>query len=151
MQTPAITIDTRWGVPRYDPLNETEQYLVNGAAVLFRDSDGTANELPYQTNSYLPRKKGVVRFYARDTKNQDRIVRSGAGPTTYWWSVTDRNGITTYYGRKFNPNNPFDNSIDESSVVRTDNNCIAYWAATASVDVYGNYILYNNTKINNTI
>ena len=151
MQTPAITIDTRWGVPRYDPLNETEQYLVNGAAILFRDSNGTANELPYQTNSYLPRKKGVVRFYARDTKNQDRIIRSGSNPTTYWWAVTDRNGITTFYGRNFNPNNPSDNSIDESSVVRTDNNCIAYWAATASVDIYGNYILYNNTKINNTI
>ena len=153
LNTPAITIDTRWGVPRFDPRFETEQYLVNGAAVLFRESDGTAKELPYQTNSYLPRENenSVTRFYARDTKNQDRIIRYGTNPTNYWWAVTDRNGVTTYYGRIFDPTNPENERIQESSVVKTDSGCIAYWAATASVDVYGNYILYNNTKVGNNI
>ena len=153
LNTPAITIDTRWGVPRFDPRFETEQYLVNGAAVLFRESDGTAKELPYQTNSYLPRENenSVTRFYARDTKNQDRIIRYGTNPTNYWWAVTDRNGVTTYYGRIFDPTNPENERIQESSVVKTDSGCIAYWAATASVDVYGNYILYKNEKIGNNI
>ena len=153
LNTPAITIDTRWGVPRFDPRFETEQYLVNGAAVLFRESDGTAKEMPYQTNSYLPRENenSVTRFYARDTKNQDRIIRYGTNPTNYWWAVTDRNGVTTYYGRIFDPTNPGNERIQESSVVKTDSGCIAYWAATASVDVYGNYILYKNEKIGNNI
>lgn len=151
LNLPAITLDTRWGVPRYDPVYESEQYMVNGAAVLFRENDGSAVPLPYQDNSFQPRRNGVVNFYARDTENQNRIIRVGTNPTDYWWAVTDRNGITTYYGRTFNPNDPNDRSIDESSVVRTDNGCIAYWAATATVDVHGNYILYANEKKNNTI
>ena len=152
---PAITIDTRWGVPRYDLNYETEQYLVNGEPVLFRDEEGMALNLPSQTNSFMYREKGDVRFYARDVKNADRVIRHGDSPTNYWWEVTDRNGITTYYGRKFDPENPDDNSIDENSVVRKNsiknNKSIAYWAATATVDVYGNYILYTNYKEGNCI
>ena len=151
LATPAISIDTRWGVPRYDPQYETEQYLVNGSPILFRNSDGTAMALPYQDNSFQARKRGIVHFSARDTKNQDRIVRIGTNPTNYWWAVTDRNGITTFYGRKFDPEKPNDESIDENSVVRTSNRAIAYWAATATIDVYGNYILYTNGKENHTI
>ena len=153
LSTPAITLDTRWGVPRYDLNEETEQYLVNGAPILLRESNGKAKDLPYQNNSFLPREEGAVRFYARDTKNQDRIIRYGNSPTNYYWAVTDRYGITTYYGRSFDPTDPDDNSIDEESVVRTGgpNSNIAYWAATATVDVYGNYILYNNQRDDNTI
>ena len=55
------------------------------------------------------------------------------------------------YGRIFDPTNPENERIQESSVVKTDSGCIAYWAATASVDVYGNYILYKNEKIGNNI
>jgi len=151
LTTPAITIDTRWGVPRYDPNYETEQYLVNGYPVLQRDSNSIAMALPYQDNSYLPRTKGRVRFYARDTKNADRIIRYGTNPNNYCWVVTDRNGITTFYGILYDPSHPNIHHIDESSVVRTQDRCIAYWAATASVDVYGNYILYNNEKSGNNI
>lgn len=151
LNTPAITIDTRWGVPHYDLNNETEQYLVNGAPILIRDNDGAAYALPYQENYYLPRHGGEVRFYARDTKNQDRIIRYGTNPTDYWWAVTDRNGTTTYYGRTFDPLHPSDQSIDEHSVVRTQDMNIAYWAATATVDVYGNYILYRNDMVGNMV
>jgi len=153
LSSPAITIDTRWGVPRYDPIYETEQYLVNGAPVLFRDERGKAESLPYQDTVFQRREDHTARtrFYARDTKNQDRIIRYGTNPTDYWWAVTDRNGVTTYYGRTFDPQNPQNESIDESSVVKTDSGCIAYWAATASVDVYGNYIRYINDKEGNTI
>ncbi len=153
LSTPAITIDTRWGVPRYDPIYETEQYLVNGAAVVLRESDEVALPLPYQDTVFQRREDhvGRTRFYARDTKNQDRIIRYGTNPTNYYWTVTDRNGITTFYGRTFDPTNPRNAGFDESNVVRTDSGCIAYWAATASVDVHGNYILYKNENIANNI
>ena len=151
LSIPAVTIDTRWGVPRYDLRYETEQYLVNGAPILLRQQDGTAHALPYQDNAYQLRSGGITRFSARDTKNQDRIDRIGTNPTDYWWAVTDRNGVTTYYGRIFNPSQPQDEYIDESSVIRTDSGNIAYWAATPSVDVYGNYIRYINEKQGNTI
>ena len=151
INTPSVTIDTRWGVPRFDPLYETEQYIVNGAPILLRKETGIAFPLPYQESGFFSRETNSVRFYARDTKNQDRVIRHGTNPTNYWWEVTDRNGITTFYGRRFNPEDIGDVSIDESSVIRTESNCIAYWAATASVDVHGNYILYTNHKEENTI
>lgn len=34
MQIPAITVDTKWGVPRYDTNFETEGYLLNGEELL---------------------------------------------------------------------------------------------------------------------
>ena len=151
LTTPAITIDTRWGVPRYDVNYETEQYLVNGTAILQRNAEGIARSLPYQDNAYLQRTGGVTHFFPRDTKIADRIDRIGTNPTDYWWAVTDRNGITTYYGRTFDPYNPHDESIDENSVVRTANGSIAYWAATACVDVYGNYVRYTNFKHGNNV
>ena len=148
---PAITIDTRWGVPRFAPGYESEQYLVNGEPVLFKNEDGIT--VSYLTDDPLisPRMKNSVQLYARDTKNADRIIRHGDNPKKYWWEVTDRNGVTTYYGRKFDPGNPNDDAIDENSVVRTDDNFITYWAATAMVDVYGNYIQYTNKKDGNCI
>lgn len=150
LSMPAITIDTRWGVPRYDPLYETEQYLVNGYPIVLRNSDGAAFALPYQENSYLSRLTGIVRFHARDTKNQNRIVRYGDTPKDYWWAVTDVNGITTYYGRALDTSGQL-MPLDTNSIVRTSDGNIAYWAATATVDVHGNYILYENEKVENTI
>ncbi len=151
LSTPAITIDTRWGVPRYNLLYETEQYLVNGATVLLRNQDGTAIALPYQDSIFQERQKGIVRFSARDTKNQDLVHRIGTDPTNYWWAVTDKNGVVTYYGRKFDPKHPEDESLDDNSIVKTTSGSIAYWAATASIDAYGNYIKYTNEKKGNTI
>ena len=151
LPTPAITIDTRWGVPRYAPQYETEQYIVNGEPILLRNANGTALSLPYQENDYQHRKTGAVQFFARNTKNQDRVIRYGTNPSNYYWAVTDRNGITTYYGRTFNPDSLDNKSIDENSIVRTANGCIAYWAATASVDIHGNYILYTNEKYGNNV
>lgn len=150
LSMPSITIDTRWGVPRYDPQYETEQYTVNGDPIVLRNADGAAFALPYQENSYLSRLRGAVRFYARDTKNQNRIIRYGSTPKDYWWTVTDVNGITTFYGRPLEKNGMM-MPIDKNSVVRTDAGDIVYWAATATVDVFGNYILYKNENVENSI
>ncbi len=152
LNTPAITIDTRWGVPRYDPIYETEQYLVNGEQILWRDEhNNEAIPLPFQSDNFELRKGGRVRFYPRDTKNQERIFRYGFDPTSYWWKVTDAQGITTYYGRVFDPFDLNNDHIDEHSVVRTEDGCIAYWAATASIDPWGNAIIYQNYVEDNVV
>ena len=53
----------------------------------------------------------------------------------YWWEVTDRNGITSYYGKSKTMN-----AVDRGSVLQ--NGPIAHWALTETRDPYGNRVLY---------
>ena len=140
MQTPAITIDTRWGVPRYSDELETEAYLLNGEQLLLHDNEGKPIDLAHKSTHFEPRHRGDIRFYARDRRNQDYIIRCGNNPKEYYWIVTDRSGATYYYGY-----DPFTNTIDDKAVLKDAQNNIAEWSLTAMVDMYGNYIRYSYT------
>ena len=144
---PAITIDTRWGVPRYSVREETEAYLLNGEQIVLHDANGDPILLPHQAGGvgFAPRKYGLVQYYARDTKNQDRIERYGHNLKEIWWKVTDRSGTTSYYGY-----DPILHRIEENAIVRKDS-IICYWALTATIDMFGNYIHYNYMKDNNEV
>jgi len=90
----AITIDTRFGAPRYgldsagnDTNKETETYLLNGemlTPVAHRGEpvDRTAEKV----------------FHTRVEGQFRRIVRHGTAPSNYWWEVTDKNGMRYVYG-----------------------------------------------------
>lgn len=80
---PAITLDTRWGVPRYDANKETEIYTLNGLQLVQKDGNPDLR-LPYQTNTQTNRRTGSVLFIARDPKNADRIIRHGNSPKDYY-------------------------------------------------------------------
>jgi hypothetical protein len=44
---PKITVDTRWGVPRYDNAKETEEYLLNGEQLVeLSIANGDTERLP---------------------------------------------------------------------------------------------------------
>ena len=139
---PAVTIDTRWGVPRYELANETEAYLINGEPFLTHDNTGAPIPLPHMTSSFVPRQARATRFYARDQRNQSKAVRHGQTPDKYWWSVTTTDGITYYYGY-----DPYSQHIDENSVLRTKEGNIGYWALTYVIDRYDNYMRYTNRII----
>ena len=109
-EQPAVTIDTRWGVPRYDLEFETEAYLVNGEPVLFHDKQNHPIPLPHMSSSFEPRRAQATQFYARDQKNQSRVIRHGQAPDRYWWSVTTTDGLTYYYGY-----DPYSHKIDENT------------------------------------
>ena len=148
---PAVTIDTRWGVPRYDALRETEAYLVNGEPIVRHGREGDVYVLPHQDYRFELRGQNTERFWFRDTRNATRVIRHGRFPTEYWWEVTSTSGITYYYGCTFDPYNHHNDTIDENSVLRDDNNNIGYWALTAVVDLDSNYILYQNMHSGNNI
>ncbi|WP_036870071.1 SpvB/TcaC N-terminal domain-containing protein, partial [Prevotella disiens] len=40
LSVPSITLDTRWGVPRYDTSKETETYLMSGSMLSTMGDDG---------------------------------------------------------------------------------------------------------------
>ena len=136
MSQPAVTIDTRWGVPRYDATYETEIYTVNGQHLVQKDNNPDM-KLPYQTNVQRKRETGDVRFIVRDTRNGDRVIRHGNSPATYWWEVTNRNGTTYYYGKYQS-----DSGVNGACVLKNASGNIGYWALAEVVDLAGNYIRY---------
>ena len=90
MQLPAITVDSKWGVPRYDDDYETECYSYNGQELL---------PSPHYMSRWEKRSgNGMKVFRLRTEGSFDSIVRYGDSPKNYWWVVTDKGGTKYYYG-----------------------------------------------------
>ncbi len=138
---PSITVETRWGVPRYDSNEESEVYVYEGEQLVSKDANGEFRKMRHRTNEYLQRQSGHVQFWPRKNEVFDSIVRHGSGPDNYWWSVTHKNGVTDYYGKYVD-----DNAVNNSCVLRTGNDntsgAIAHWALAESVDPFGNSVRY---------
>ena len=144
LSVPSITLDTRWGVPRYSTTHETETYLLGGEQLVNKYADGSVIPLPHRTNQQQSRQTGEVRFFARTGDAHDSIVRHGDGPRQYWWEVTDRTGVTHYYGRYpdegMNAGNPATLTDDRGNIARwmlcesrdPDNNWVRYFYAVDS-------------------
>ena len=137
MSMPAITIDTRWGVPRYDSDYETEIYTLDGSQLVQIDGNPDL-KLPYQTATHLPRSTGDVTFMMRNIYNTDRVVRHGDDPSKYWWTVTSSDGTIRYYGR-------YAQADYNECVLYDDQGNIGYWALAEVVDVHGNFMRYEYT------
>ena len=142
---PSITVETRWGVPRYRTAWESEVYVYEGEQLLTKDGAGEFRKMAHRTNDTLgiQRISGDVQHFPRRNEAFDSIVRHGYGPSDYWWSVTHRNGVTDYYGKYAS-----DTCVNDSCVLRkTDDNTnsngpIAHWALAESVDPFGNSVKY---------
>ena len=143
---PNITIDTRWGVPHYNEIYETDPYLLNGSQLVLPDEQERPSVSLYQNNTFPLRCTGKVEFYLRDTRRQERVVRRGDNLSDFWWEVTEKDGTRYYYGC-----DPATHRITENAVVRTAEGAIGYWALTATMDLYGNYIEYSYMKDENEV
>ena len=133
---PCISVETRWGVPRYDANYESESYLLNGEQLIMKDREGEIY-LPHRNREFIKRILEITRFYPRIDESKDSIIRHGENPKNYWWEVVDRNGITHYYGKKKG-----ENDIDSECVLSGIDGNIAKWMLTESVDPFGNSIRY---------
>ncbi|GJM33039.1 MAG: hypothetical protein DHS20C18_20400 [Saprospiraceae bacterium] len=130
LDLPNITIDTRWGVPRFDPLNETETYLLNGAQL-----SPVAHRGPIRPRSE------ALNFHLRVEGSFSQIIRHGDQPQQYWWEVLNRDGSRHYYGGL-----P-DSGVMDEAVLRDPSGNIAHWALVESRDVYDNFIRYSYTQV----
>src|SRR5258705_7089456 len=108
----AITIETRWGVPRYDGTRETETYMLDGEMLTPVAHRG----------DLVARSTGDKIFHTRTEGQFRKIVRHGSSPSTYWWEVTDKNGVRSIYGGDLGTN-----GVDSRSVLRADKG-IYRWA-----------------------
>ena len=103
LSVPTISVETRWGVPRYDQTNETETYLMDGSMLVM--DNGGVNYLAHRATDQIKRAdvkrtNGAVIFHPRKEGSFSKIERLGNGPAEYTWVVTDKSGTKYYYGKK---------------------------------------------------
>lgn len=95
LSVPSISLDTRWGVPRYDMDSETETYLLSGSMLSTMDDKGQMGVA--HRGDKMPR-KADRQFYTRQGGDFSRIIRKGSSPADYYWEVTDKQGVKYTYG-----------------------------------------------------
>ncbi len=127
-----VTIDTRWGVPRYDATQETETYLWSGQQLTPVAHRG----------ALVPREADRV-FHTRVEGSFNRIIRHGDTPANYWWEVTDKMGTRYAYGGNLDTG-----AQDASSVLTDDQGHVFKWALNEVRDSNGNRITYDHVTVN---
>nr|WP_162945018.1 SpvB/TcaC N-terminal domain-containing protein [Flavisolibacter nicotianae] len=130
LATPAVSIETRWGVPRYNPTLETETYIADGEQL---------NPVAHRSDPVV--RTGDKQFHTRVEKDFQKIIRHGDNPKNYWWEVTEKNGTRRFFGG--NPGN----GIDATAILTDASGNIAYWALTEARDLNENFIRYRYSKV----
>lgn len=151
----SITVDTRWGVPRYNSTLESETYLLNGQMLAYKDKERgkTPNRVTTIRRSAVIVKDQNVRdpafrdktlFVARKQQNFELIERFGSSPESYFWVVTHKNGTKYYYGK--DPSRP--GIIPDAMIKKATGTFkgIAEWKLVKAIDVFGNYLEYKYEK-----
>jgi RHS repeat-associated protein len=132
LHIPSVTVDTRWGVPRYARATETETYLLDGAQltpVAHRGAPRARNGLDEPEKIFHTRVEG----------NFNRIIRHGDRPSNYSWEVIDKKGTRYFYGAEGAPGQP--------STLRTGSGEIFRWALQKVRDLNGNGIEYSYVRV----
>jgi RHS repeat-associated protein len=83
-----VTVDTRWGVPRYLSDRESETYLLDGEQL---------TPLAHRADVFAPRVPERI-FHHRVEGDFRQIRRTGDQPSAFEWEVTDRSGTVWTYG-----------------------------------------------------
>lgn len=126
LSVPSVSIDTRWGVPRYNAATETETYLV-GDQQLTPVANRAAPVLRTPDKAFHPRVEGAF----------NAIMRHGSSPSSYWWEVTDKDGTKSFYG-----GDPEAGPVTAAQLA--DNNGNIYrWALRETRDLHGNAVHYD--------
>lgn len=158
INTPAITIDTRWGVPEFDMDYETVIYTLEGEQLMYPKIKNRENAfVDWMPNRHYDDAAGIISteprakintaiFTHRKQGSFETIERLGNSPANYYWKVTSSNGTISWYGGKKSAE---DNYVLKQGNATTGN--IVYWALYMVEDIHGNNILYNYDKNTNFI
>ena len=126
LSVPSISIDTRWGVPRYRADKETETYMFNGQQL---------SPVTHRTDlADLPARRAEKIFHTRVEGGFQKIIRHGDLPTEYWWEVIDKNGTRNLYGGV---------DADDNNGKLGGNKGVFKWMLRKTLDANGNVITYN--------
>jgi RHS repeat-associated protein len=151
LSIPSISIDTRWGVPTYDPTFESEIYTLGGEQLTFKDVATNTYVLPNRAEGFKKNRNdifeienGVVqdytRFYPRIEGGYSKIIRHRSSPKEYWWEVISKDGTRSIFGNDGTANNP------EQYYLKDTSGNIGHWALYKTIDTNGNYVEYTYDK-----
>ena len=132
LSTSSISVDTRWGVPRYDG---SETYLLDGEMLVKGATKNDGNE---QVTTFYPRREGAF----------STIQRIGNSFGTYRWEVTDRKGTKYSYGqwRYFKNDSGKRDSVlvgvVKGNYQMTANVVVSEWRLTRIEEIHGDYVEY---------
>ncbi|MCB9202820.1 MAG: hypothetical protein H6604_07230 [Flavobacteriales bacterium] len=148
LSIPSISIDTRWGVPRYETDYESETYSIGGDQLTYLLEGGTTYTLPHRRDNYdnisrdlltETREDGTTvsyrQLYPRIEGGYAKIIRYGGDPTNFRFVVTGKDGTKNYYGGD-------ENDVHDNSVIKTATGNVAHWGLWKTEDKYGNYVEY---------
>lgn len=148
LSIPGVSLDTRWGAPRYDASKETEIYSMGGGMLTLKDGADYTN--PHRKSDISRQYQdldndGVFKerqFYPRIEGSYAKVIRHGDSPSNYWWEVTDKTGNKSFYGG-------YAGAVVNNSVVKTNAGNIAYWGLYRTEDTNGNYVeyIYENQSV----
>ena len=124
LSIPSVAIETRWGVPRYDPGVETETYVLAGEQLT-----------PVAHRGILQGRSAERAFHTRIEGGFERITRHGNHPSNYAWEVTDKSGMRYFYGD--DPSGPAG-----THTLRDDSGNVFRWALRLVQDPLGNSVAY---------
>jgi RHS repeat-associated protein len=134
LNVPEISIDTRWGVPRYNAAFETETYSFNGQMLT-----------PVAHRATLIPREAEREFHTRIEGGFQKIIRHGNHPSNYWFEVTDKMGTRYSYGGSLDGG-----AIDVSSALLTGAGDVFRWKLTEVRDTNGNFVKYHYGKVAST-
>ncbi len=144
LSVPAISIDTKWGTPTFNPTKESEIYVMSGEQLMYPKHNGKdwmpnrhfdvdgATPGTYSTED-IDRTPNLV-FTPRKQGSFAKIERIGSAITNYIWKVTNTNGTVFWYGGK--------NSVNLNAVIKNSNGSIVHWGLFLVEDIHGNTIKY---------
>ncbi len=129
---PSVTVDTRWGVPRYDPSTETETYLLNGQ--MLGTLSGNVMRFAHRDPG-APRVTGPVEYFLRSGDDFSKITRTGDGPASYIWTVTSSDGTVYTYG---GPGATLRGMFTDAS--GTTRETVAEWLLSSVRELHGDHV-----------
>ena len=147
----AISVDTRWGVPRYSGAKESETYLFGGEQL-----SPNAHQFP-QVDRQAERQ-----FSKRVEGDYLRIIRHGTSPQNYWWEVHDKIGNKYFYGGELDEYRTTDDSRPDAgnpanaghrvpeATLADANGSIYWWGLREKLDISSNSVTYFYDKRTST-
>lgn len=139
----SISVDTKWGVPKYSNGEESDPYILDGEELYMRGNyrPNRPNRTPTGQIEKESRVVGNVRFFKKVENGYSRIIRKGSSPQDYIWVVTDASGTKYLYGSTDGQN------VSPAHVMRSRTTGeIGKWALARTEDKWGNTIVYNYSK-----
>ena len=128
VSAPAVSIETRWGAPRYDASNETETYSISGEQLI-----------PNSHRAEWVGRTADKQFYPRREGAFQQIIRKGSSPKNYYWIVRDKSGVASYYGGTAS-------GLSNGAILQDASGNIGHWALCLQVDLKGNTVEYEYDK-----